>query len=192
MLRTLAGGLAAALMLVGCAETRASRTASEETLVTATATVESVDQATRQVVLRDDADGTTFAVTAGPEVRNLPQLAAGDRVRLDYYQSLAVAMADPADTGEPAAAVGAVRAPEGALPGGAAVATASMVVTLVNYDRDSGLASFRTPDGFTRRTVVRPDLRRFADRLTPGARVLVTMTEAVAVTITETAEPAAS
>ena len=101
MLRTLAGGLAAALLLMGCAETRASRTASEETLVTATATVESVDQATRQVVLRDDADGTTFAVTAGPEVRNLPQLAAGDRVQLDYYQSLAVAMADPADTGEP-------------------------------------------------------------------------------------------
>jgi hypothetical protein len=186
MRKTIVGGLVAALLLMGCAELRQERTASEETLVTASATVDSVDQATRQVTLRDDADGSTFTVTAGPEVRNLPQLAAGDRVQIDYYRSLAVAMADPADTGEPLGTVAAGRAPEGAKPGGAAVTSTSLVVTLVNYDRNTGIATFRTPDGFTRQTAVRPDLRSFAQNLTPGARVLVTMTEAVAVTITET------
>ena len=39
-------------------------------------------------------------------------------------------MADPADTGEPVTAVVAGRAPEGALPGGAAAATESLVVTV--------------------------------------------------------------
>jgi hypothetical protein len=120
-------------------------------------------------------------------VRNLPQLAAGDRVQLDYYSATTVAMAAPEDTGEPASAVLTGRAPEGARPGGLAVATTSLVVTLINYDSNTGLATFRSPDGLTRRTVVPPNLRNFAASLTPGARVDVTMTDAVAVTITETA-----
>ena len=177
-------GLVAAMLLAGCAGLGRPQTATQEQLITATAMVESVDQATRHVTLRDNADGNTFTVVAGPEVRNLPQLAAGDQVRLDYYNSTTVAMAAPSDTGEPAAAVLGARAPEGERPGGLAVATTSMVVTLINYDRNSGLATFRSPDGLTRRAVVPPNLRNFANSLTPGARVAVAMTDAVAVTIT--------
>ena len=62
-----------------------------------------------------------------------------------------------------------------------------MVVTLINYDRNSGLATFRSPDGLTRRAIVPPNFQTFAASLTPGARVAVTLTDAVAVTITETA-----
>lgn len=179
--------LAAALAIAGCSGTGGgNRSAIQETLITSSATVVSVDQTSRNVTLRDDADGSTFSVVAGPEVRNLPQVAAGDRVQIDFYQSLAVDMADPADSGEPAGAVITARAPEGARPGAAALTTTSLVVTLTTYDRSSGLATFRTPDGFTRRTVVPPDLRRFAESLSPGARVLVTMTEAMAVSIVET------
>ena len=69
--------------------------------------------------LRDNADGTSFVVTAGPEVRNLDQVAAGDQVNVDFYRAVTASMADPADTGEPVTAVVAGRAPEGALPGGA-------------------------------------------------------------------------
>lgn len=96
-------------------------------------------------------------------------------------------MAAPTDSGAPQTAVVAGTAPEGAKPGGAALVTRSMVVTVVSYNRDSGLAIFRTPDGLTRRAVVPPDLRSFAAQQSAGARVLVTMTEAMAVTITETA-----
>jgi hypothetical protein len=182
--RTIASGVVGALLLFGCAEVDRS-TATEETLLTTTATVESVDQATRRVALRDDAGGGAFVVTAGPEVRNLPQLAAGDQVRVDYYQSRTVSMADPDDTGEPMASVAAVRAPEGALPGGLVATTASMVVTVLSYDSDTGTAVFRSPDGLTRQTVVRPDMRSFAQTLAPGSRVLVTLTEAMAVSISE-------
>ena len=179
-------GLIAALLIAGCAEMQ-QETATEETLLTASATVDAVDQTTRRVTLTDNAGGGTFTVTAGPEVRNLPQLAAGDQVSVDYYSATTLSMASPSDTGEPTAAIVAGRAPEGSLPGAAAVATESMVVTVESYDPDSGLAIFRSPDGLTRRTVVRPDLRSFAAQQGPGSRVLVTMTEAVAVTITESA-----
>jgi hypothetical protein len=139
------------------------------------------------VTLDDNAGGGTFTVTAGPEVVNLPQLAAGDQVQIDYYSATTLEMASPSDTGEVEGTIIAGRAPEGSVPGAAAVMTESMVVTVESYDADSGLAIFRTPDGFTRRAVVPPNLRSFAAQQGPGSRVLVTMTDAVAVTIAETA-----
>jgi hypothetical protein len=182
-----AAGLAAALLLAGCAEMGigTQQTATEATLLTASATVTAVDQATRRVTLTDNAGGGTFSVTAGPEVRNLAQIAAGDQVTVDYYQATTLSMAEPTDPGDPVAGIVAGRAPEGARPAGAVAATESMVVTVESYDPNSGLAIFRTPDGFTRRAVVPPDLRSFAAQRGPGSRVLVTMTEALAVTITE-------
>jgi hypothetical protein len=189
MLRTFALGMVAGLMLMGCTGMTPGTKAVQATLTTATATVEAVDMASRNVTLRDDADGSSFTVTAGPEVRNLDQVAVGDRVTIDFYQSTAVSMADPSDTGEPLGAVVAARAPEGGQPGGLAAVSESMVVTVISYDSNSGLATFRTPDGLTRRTVVPPELRNFASTKGPGSRVLVTMTRAVAVSVTE--QPAA-
>ena len=180
-------GLVAAAVLAGCASLGSGNreTTSQETLITTSATVAAVDQATRVVTLTDNADGTTFQVVAGPEIRNLPQLAAGDQVNVDYYSATTVSMASPDDPGTELNAVAAGRAPEGARPGGLAVTSRSLVLTLESYDSDSGLAIFRSPDGFTRRTVVPPEFRTFAEGLQRGARVAVTMTDALAVTITE-------
>jgi hypothetical protein len=174
----------AGLALLGCATTGGQTPPSSETLLTASAVVEAVNQETRDVTLRDATSGEVFTVTAGPEVRNLPQLAAGDVVQIDYYDAVTVAMADPADPVASAAALGA-RAPEGALPGALAVATETVVVRMISYDSNNALATFTLPDGSTRRATVPPELRDFASRRRRGDLVSVTMTEAVAVTITE-------
>ena len=82
---------------------------------------------------------------------------------VDFYQSTTVAWPTPTDTGEPAAAlVAGARAGGRGSPAARRGATESMVVTLISYDRNTGLATFRTPDGFTRRAVVPPNLRSFA------------------------------
>jgi Cu/Ag efflux protein CusF len=180
--------LAAVLFVGACAEMQTRQSTSDATLVTATGTVMAVDQTSRQVTLSDNSDGSQFTVAAGPEVRNLAQVKPGDTVQIDYYQSTTLSMASPDDTGEPAAAVVAGRAPEGDKPGAGAVVTSSFVVTVVSYDSDSGLAVVRTPDGLIRRTVVSPELRSFAARQQAGARVLVTLTEAVAVSVTPQAK----
>ena len=187
-LKTMIAGLAAAAFLAGCAALPSGNrgATSQETLVTTSATVEAVDQKTRLVTLSDNADGIRFQVVAGPEVRNLAQLDAGDQVRVDFYSATTVSMASPEDSGAEINAIAAGRAPEGAKPGGLAVATRSLVVTLVSYDRNSGLAVFRTPDGFTRQAAVPPEFRSFASGLQRGARVAVTLTDALAVTIAET------
>ncbi len=188
-LKHVIGGFFAAALLAGCASLSSGTrdTTTDSTLITTTATVAAVDQKTRVVTLTDNADGDRFQVVAGPEIRNLPQVSAGDQVRVDYYSSTTASMASPSDTGEEIKAGAAARAPEGASPGGLAVATRSLVLTLVSYDDRSGLAVFRSPDGLTRRTVVQPEFRTFAAGLQRGARVAVTMTDAVAVTITPTA-----
>ncbi len=177
--------LAAALVLTGCAELRRPSEATNESLTSAGATVTAINQSTRQVTLKDDADGSIFTVVAGPEVRNLPQVSVGDHVQVDYYRAVTASMADPNDPGDVMTSATAARAPEGAMPGAAAVVSKSLVVQVLSYDRDTGLARFQTPDGHVHTAAVPPDLRSFADTHGPGSRVLITVTEAAAVTITE-------
>jgi hypothetical protein len=55
--------------------------------VTATATVVSVDQKTREVTLKDK-DGRTFSFVAGEKVKNLPQVKPGDLVTATYREGL--------------------------------------------------------------------------------------------------------
>ena len=86
--------LAAALPAAGALAAAADQSAQRESVIETSATVESVDQQTREVLLRAP-DGRTLAVMAGPEVRNLPELKAGDTVRVTYYESVAARLDDP-------------------------------------------------------------------------------------------------
>ena len=180
-LRTILVGVAAAMALTACAE--GPRPAVTESLVTATAVVQSVDPATRRVDLKGD-DGSEVSVVAGSEVRNLDQLEKGDRVTFNFYESVFLSMADP-DAPASTTTVAAGRAPAGAKPGGAAVVTSDVVVTVVSYNAANGFATYRTPDGVTHRATVPPELRSFAEARAPGSKVRVTLTQAVAVSITE-------
>lgn len=181
--------IAAALALTalaGCASLTATpRPAGTATLITATATVESVDMATREVNLRG-ADGTALSVVAGPEVRNLAQLEPGDVVEFNFFESVAVSMAEPGDM-DTGTMVLAGRAAEGERPGGFAIEATDVVVTLVSYDDRNFLATIRMDDGTTDRVTVPPELRSFAAARSPGARILVSLTDAMAVSIVETA-----
>jgi Cu/Ag efflux protein CusF len=75
--------LAAALPAASALAAAADQSAQRESVIETSATVESVDQQTREVLLRAP-DGRTLAVMAGPEVRNLSELKAGDTVQVTY------------------------------------------------------------------------------------------------------------
>ncbi len=177
-------GLAAALLLAGCGLPGRTQMSEQASTVTTSAVIEAVDPATRALRLRDEADGSVFTVTAGPEVRNFDQIAAGDRVEVNFLEATTLELADPADTGERLTVVGAGRAPEGSRPGAGVIASTSLVVEVVSYDADTGGAVYRLPDGSERRSTVPPNLRTFASARRPGDRVLVTLTDAVAVEVT--------
>lgn len=178
----------AVVVLGACTAMTGQQPASRGSLVTASAVVESIDQSTRQARLRDTVSGEVFTVVAGPEVTNLPQVQAGDIVEVDFFEATTLAMADPDDTGEALTTLTAARAPEGALPGGLTAVTTSMVVTVQSYDAASGLATFTLPDGRVQRATVPPELRDFAEARRPGQRVMISLTDAVAVTMRHQAD----
>jgi hypothetical protein len=90
----IASVLAVALPAAGALAAAADQSAQRESVIETSATVESVDQQTREVLLRAP-DGRTLAVMAGPEVRNLSELKAGDTVQVTYYESVAARLDDP-------------------------------------------------------------------------------------------------
>ena len=156
-LNGLMAGLTAALLLVGCAEMSGTRPAETQTTLSATAVVQSANPKTRELVLKGP-EGGELRLVAGPEVRNFDQIAKGDNVTVAYHEATVLTMAD-ATTPQATATLTAGRTPKGATPGGAAALTTSIVVTVVSYDPNTGTATFRTPDGLTRRAVVPPELR---------------------------------
>jgi hypothetical protein len=148
-----------------------------------TATVESVDMSTRQVLLRTP-DGTRATVVAGPEVRNLPQLRAGDRVNVTYQVAIAVQMAQPGTAPLNAAALVTQRAAPGQLPGGAVGGVITARVTVVSLAPDGTSVTFTGPSGVSHIAEVSdPQMRSFVQRLRPGDQVDVGYVNEVAVSV---------
>jgi hypothetical protein len=182
--------LAGLLASLGCAQHEAPpppaapQSAQREAMLDTRAVVEKVDQNTREVRLRT-ADGRDLTVVAGPEVRNLAQVSAGDTVRLTYYESVVARMAEPGAGGPATTSVVTGRAPQGGKPAGIYGATTDMVVEFLAYDPASGVATFKTPDGKTQQIVVSPSMRAFAAARRPGDRVAVQLTNAIAASIVE-------
>jgi hypothetical protein len=146
------------------------------------ARVESVNQATREVVLRGEG-GRLVHFTAGPEVRNLAQLRAGDRVVVAYREAIALAMARPGTAPDPQAAIVAGRAAEGERPAAGLAEAVRVRVRIVAVNPAEGRVTYQGPAGL--RSVVLQDatLRSFAAGLAPGDEVDVTIAEALAVTV---------
>jgi len=156
---------------------------SEET--SATATVVAVDAATRVITLRDTTG--TWAVQAGPEVINFPQIAVGDNVTVRYRESLAVALAPKGSgTAPPTTTVLAGAALPGQRPAAAVGSQTTMTVLIESVDTEANIVVFKPASGGLRAIRVRtPEGQNFIRGLRRGDSVDVTWTEAVAVAVTK-------
>jgi hypothetical protein len=174
----------ATLSIAACANMQGRQPETSETLVSATATIDAVDKEQRIVSLHGDETGQRFTVYANDGIRNLEQLEAGDVVVVEYYEAATLAMADATDPDASASELSA-GAPKGALPGALEVQSQTLVVEVVNYDAENGIATYRTSDGLTRRAAVPPELQSFVAETSRGDLVEVTLTQAIAVSIDE-------
>lgn len=153
--------------------------------VETTAIVESIDQATRQVLLRR-ADGSLASFRAGPGVRNLGQVKAGDRVQLRYAEAIAVGLAPPG-SGGPAASLdaAALRAARGERPGLAAAEVIRARVRVTEVDPGSGRVGFVAANGTPHSVVVQNErMLAFARGLRPGDEVDVSYAEGLLLAVT--------
>nr|WP_314075727.1 hypothetical protein [uncultured Roseococcus sp.] len=152
--------------------------------MTATATVESIDRTTRQLILRRE-DGSLETVVAGPQVRNLAQVHAGDTVVLEFGEALIAALANPADGAGPVGAgEAAARTAPGQRPGVAAAEGVRARVTINSVNRRTGAVTFTGPAG-EQRTVrpQNPDMAAFARSLRAGQEVDIVYGRSVALRV---------
>jgi hypothetical protein len=156
-----------------------------EELQEVSATVTSVDQATRMLGLKgDDGSATTFEV--GPEVKNFPQIRVGDKVVVSYYRGLA---AELQPKGTPLSKkVDQLDLATSAQPGtkpGAGVGTAvHATVVIEKVDTKANTVSFKRPDGVSRTLPVRSqEGKDFIKKLKAGDQVEVLYSEAVAIEV---------
>ena len=120
---------------------------SASSLITSTATVESVDHKTRMVTLRT-ADGEIVHFQADESVRNLPQVRKGDHVTVTYYESLALRLRDT-EGGQPGVSVSqqVERAPLGEKPAGMVVHITTLTAKVTAIDKKKQTVTLEGPKG---------------------------------------------
>lgn len=183
----IASGLALGLLcfgLSGCAmsgdkEPLYTSGTIQENVVSATAEVIAIDHSTRSVALRM-ADGSEVAFEAGPQVRNLDQVAAGDSVRVSYLESIVYHLRKPGEV-TPGVTVdeGVVRSEPGETPASAVARTVFVTATVRALDPAAPSVTLESANGEQRTLRVRN-----ADRLKGvkvGDLVEFAFTQAVAV-----------
>lgn len=115
-------------------------------VVRLTATVESIDQATRTVVLKDSG-GTLSTFVAGDDVRNLAQVSKGDVVTLEYVTALAMRLSKTTSKlRERTVTEGVQRAALGQMPGGVIAREVKVVASVEKIDAKNRIVTLRGPE----------------------------------------------
>lgn len=182
IIRVLIGGVVAAAAAFPAVAQQRQAGAIVERTERAVAVVETIDQQARTVLLTRE-DGSLLTMRLGPEVRNLAQVRAGDRVIVEHTEAIAASMARP---GEPpvVAAEADVRRPPGARPGAATADAVRIRVRIEQVFGTGDTVSFTGPGGAKRTVAVRnPEMQAFARRLRPGDEVDVTFIDVVAIRV---------
>jgi len=152
----------------------------KENMKTVTATVESIDLATRAVTLKGP-DGKVMGLKVGEEVKNLPQVKVGDKVTVTYYESIAAQIIKPG-TGPASAAQQAVAtAKPGEKPAGAMVQQVTVVAAVEAIDKTTQHVTLKGPEGNTVEVKVKNP--KNLEGVKVGDEVAITYTEAMAVSV---------
>jgi Cu/Ag efflux protein CusF len=114
--------------------------------VKAEAEVMAVDQKTRKVTLKGE-DGATQEFTVGKEMRNLPQVKAGDRVVVEYDQVLALRLKKGPGIRETEEREGAARTALGEKPGAVAIKETHFVADVINVNKKTGVVTIKGAKG---------------------------------------------
>ena len=152
--------------------------------VKASAAVTAVDKTTRTITLKA-ADGESFDVYAGNEVRNFEQIKAGDQVVVQYVRALTMELKKRSGPATRTDKVDAVRANPGEKPGGAVGRQVTFTADVVDVNPAKKTISLKGPKG----NVVVLDVKNqeHFKVVKKGDSVEAVYTEAVAITV----EPAA-
>jgi len=155
------------------------------TLTRTTATVTSIDAATRAVTIQGERGPVTIQV--GPDVKNFNNLKVGDRVNIAYYQGIAAQLVKGGKkVSDPAVSTfrqGNSPGP-GLTPSGVVGASATVTAKIQDVNLPTNTVAFTGSDGTTHIVQVKtPEMQNFIRELKRGDTVQVTFTDSVAVEV---------
>ena len=158
----------------------------ESKLSSMSATVEALDQESRNITLRGPS-GTRTSFKVGDRVKNLHKVRVGDRVVVDYYESLAIQVVKPGTSGDKSETI-VDSAEPGETPAGSVTEKTTMIATIEQIDRSVPSITLRDQDGKSHTVRVRHPERLKLVKV--GDTLKITYRQAVAVSV-EPALPAA-
>jgi len=143
-------------------------------------TVTAIDHSARRVTLKDPA-GEKSVVSVPKDLAAFDKLKVGDRIDIDYYQSVALSIDPPGTKTGATETMGRVATGEGAEAMGKALTVSAKVV---NVDAEANEVTFKGPHGMNRTVKVQdPDLQKKLPDMKAGDAVQLTFTEATAAAI---------
>ena len=180
------------LLQTGCASDKEAQSDVDRREVggyaTITATVEAVNLETREITLSDpNGVGTTF--TVDNQVKRLGEIKAGDKIRIEYYISLASEIREPTEEerDDPLTVLeGMAKAPSDTSPGAGGLRQIRAVVTVKDIDLERNLVTIKGPMG--RYLTLRPLYPERLKLVKVDDTVIVTYTEALAVSVEKVEE----
>lgn len=150
----------------------------KEDSMTVTAVVESIDYKTREVTL--DSPKGKFTLAVSEDAKNFDKVKKGDSFTVTYREGILAEVRTPTaeEKAQPyqESATGGVGGP--AKPGVTAGYKTKAVLTVLAIDKEHGTVTFKGPRGKTE--TVRAEDPKNLDKIEVGDTVVVTYTEAVA------------
>jgi hypothetical protein len=167
-------------------------TREEAVLVTISASVEAIDHAKRDVTLKGPL-GNVVTFVVDPRVKRLDEVKVGDLVIADYYISVAAELRKPTpeEEKEPFVMLDAKgKSPTGTSPAAGGLRRFKVVTTIEGLDRPTETITVKGPMGnlFTTRVADPSNL----PKLRIGETIVITYTEALAISLEKSSKPAAA
>ena len=164
------------------------RSVDAEQTTTVNAVVETVDPASRELLLRGSGgaqSGALLSMIVGQRVQRLNQIRPGDRVTVRYYQALAAQAVTPLSrTSQPFEGATLDRRETADRPGGEVTRVRRGRVSITAVDPATSSVSFIGPNNVPRTVVARnPDVQSFVRRLRVGDQVDLVYEEALAISV---------
>jgi hypothetical protein len=152
-------------------------------LTTATATVESIDPAKREVTLKGRL-GNEVTFTVDPRVKRFNEIKVGDVVQADYYVARVAELRRPTPDEERnpiQISEDSDKAPSTSAPAAAAGHRIKVVTTIEGLDRPTSTITVKGPRGNF--LTARVDDPSNLERMRIGENIVITYTEAVAISL---------
>jgi Cu/Ag efflux protein CusF len=153
-------------------------------LITASAKVDKVDADKRELTLKSQ-DGKPFTINVPENISRLDNVKPGDKVRVSFYESVAVSLKKPGEAQpgqEKTTAVG--RAP-GALPGGGMAQQITTTAKITNVSPSKDEVTIEGPAGKSNTIKVDdPQVQAELGHLKVGDKIQTTYTQAMATSVT--------